>query len=153
MSKASFRISGKSFDLKPGGAWKLSVRPGGWIVAESPSGERRRIFLIEQKGKLSASVGGRLLHGEVKTRERGAGSGPSPETDLSAQFPGKVRKVLVADGAKVAAGDPLLLIEAMKMEFAVHAPGPGRVKRVLVKEGQQLSPGDRFVDFEESSGG
>jgi biotin carboxyl carrier protein len=149
MARATFRVSGKGFELKAGeGEWKFTVRPGGWIIAESPTGERRRIALSEAKGKLSASMGGRLLHGELQTRERGAGSGPSPESDLSAQFPGKVRKVLVSDGAKVQAGDPLLLIEAMKMEFAVQAPGPGLVKRVLVREGQQLSPGDRFVDFE-----
>jgi biotin carboxyl carrier protein len=148
MAKSTLRVSGKGFELKPGSGWKFTVRPGGWILAESEKGERRRIAITESKGKFSASVSGRLLHGEIQTAERGTGAGAGSESDLSAQFPGKVRKVLVADGASVEAGEPLLLIEAMKMEFPVNSPGKGRVKRVLVREGQQLSPGDRFVEFE-----
>jgi biotin carboxyl carrier protein len=152
MSRSTFRVSGKPFELASDKGWKFTVRPGGWILAELPSGERRRFAVSETKGKFSASVGGRLLHGDVLSRERGGDTGPSPDSDLSAQFPGKVRKVLVADGAVVKAGEPLLLVEAMKMEFAIKAPGAGRVKKVLVKEGQQLSPGDRFVDFEAADG-
>jgi biotin carboxyl carrier protein len=152
MSRTTFRVSGKAFDL-PGDSkgWKFTQRPGGWIIAEGPGGERKRFAVAELKGKLSANVGGRLLHGDLKIRER-SDTGPSPAADLTAQFPGKVRKVLVADGAKLKGGEPLVLVEAMKMEFAVNAPGPGVVKRVLVKEGQQLSPGDRFVDFEAQGG-
>ena len=152
MSKTTFRVSGKAFELAGDFAgWKFTQRPGGWIIAEGPKGERRRFAALELKGKLSANVGGRLLHGSVETRQR-SDAGPSPGAELTAQFPGKVRKVLVADGAKLKGGEPLVLVEAMKMEFAVSAPGPGVVKRVLVKEGQQLSPGDRFVDFEGQGG-
>lgn len=152
MSDAVFRVSGKRFPLKADGEWKLVARPGGWIVAEGPGGQRRRLALSEDRGKLSASVGGRLLHGDLELRERGGGAAAGSAADLVAQFPGKVRKILVADGASVKAGDPLVLVEAMKMEFAVNAPEAGRVKRVLVKEGQQLQPGDRFVEFEAKSG-
>ncbi len=151
MSDAVFRVSGKRFPLKEAGEWKLSVRPGGWIVAEGPTGERRRLSISEEKGRLSASVGGRLLHGELELRERGGTSGGGA-SELTAQFPGKVRKILVADGAQVKAGEALVLVEAMKMEFPVNAPSAGRVKRVLVQEGQQLQPGDRFVDFEAKDG-
>lgn len=151
MSKPTFRVSGKKFQLEGELAgWKFSRRPGGWIIAESPTGERRRLAVHEERGRFSANVGGRLLFGEVTVEERGAGVGAGAGSELSAQFPGKVRKVLVADGAAVESGQALLLIEAMKMEFAINSPGAGRIKRVLVKEGQQLSPGDRFVEFTET---
>jgi len=115
--------------------------------------ERRRVAVLEKGGKLS--VQDRLAgtyFGEISRVSAGSGTsaGGVSEADFKAQFPGKVRKVLVTDGAKVQAGDKLLLLEAMKMEFAIQAPASGTVKAVKVKEGQQLSPGDLLLEFEES---
>jgi biotin carboxyl carrier protein len=153
-SKESFRISGKKVALPAPSAegWSFETRPGGWVVAvkrnsAGAESERRRFFLHESKGKLGFSVDGSLFFGSVQTEARGGGSSGGSEADLQAQFPGKVRKILVASGAKVEEGTPLLLLEAMKMEFSVKAPYAGVVDRIHVKEGQQLSPGDRFLDL------
>jgi biotin carboxyl carrier protein len=147
--KERLKISGKRVELPAANSeWKLTARPGGWILAEGPGGERKRLMVSEVRGRLSVSVGGWLWSGEV-ARDQRAGSGASAgsDADLVAQFPGKVRKLLVAAGAVVSEGDPLVLVEAMKMEFAVKAPFAGTVMRMLVQEGQQLSPGDRFLDM------
>jgi biotin carboxyl carrier protein len=146
------KVSGKKIDLPeaPTG-WKLTPRPGGWIVAEGPEGERRRIACFEARGRLGASLGGTLYLGDLIAKERGGGGSGGSDSDLVAQFPGKVRKILVREGAQVAEGEPLVLIEAMKMEFAVKAPFAGKVVRVLVQEAQQLSPGDRFVELEKTA--
>lgn len=144
----TFKLSGKRVVLPEAGAWKFTPRPGGWVIAESPSGERRRVQIAEIRGKLSIAVGGTLYHGEIARAARAsAGGGGGSDSDLVAQFPGKVRKILVAEGAAVPEGEPLVLVEAMKMEFAIKAPYAGTVSRVLVAEGQQLSPGDRFVEM------
>lgn len=149
------KISGKKFQVPAEqAAWKFTVRPGGWILAEGPNGERKRFAYIEGKGRASAAIGGQLFFGEWVSERKGHGGHASAgDSDLTAQFPGKVRKVLVEAGAKVEAGVPLILIEAMKMEFTVKAPSAGVVKRVLVTEAQQLSPGDRFFEFEEAGEG
>jgi 3-methylcrotonyl-CoA carboxylase alpha subunit len=149
------KVSGKKFNPPTERAgWKFTVRPGGWVIAESPQGERHRFAYLEVKGRTSAAIGGQLYFGEWAQDRKGHGTHTSAgDSDLTAQFPGKVRKLLAQAGAKVEAGAPLILIEAMKMEFTVKAPAAGVVKRVLVTEGQQLSPGDRFFDFEESNGG
>jgi acetyl/propionyl-CoA carboxylase alpha subunit len=150
-----FKVSGKKFaSPKDQAAWKFSVRPGGWIIAEGPGGQRRRFALWEGKGRASIAIAGRLHYGEWVQERKGHGTDAhGGDSDLTAQFPGKVRKILVAAGAKVEAGLPLILVEAMKMEFTVKAPSAGVVKRVLVAEGQQLSPGDRFFEFAESNEG
>jgi acetyl/propionyl-CoA carboxylase alpha subunit len=154
-----FKVSGKKFSMQPDvKGWKFSVRPGGWILAEGPQGERHRFAMWEGKGRTSVAIGGRLHYGEWIQERKGHGAAAAAgDSDLTAQFPGKVRKILVTAGAQVQEGAPLILVEAMKMEFTVKAPAAGTVKRVLVTEGQQLSPGDRFFDFavtgEGSNGG
>ena len=102
----------------------------------------------------TARVGGELevwLEGEVY-RFR-AEEGPAPPTARSASLarsgevrspmPGLVLKVLVQAGAEVAAQDPLVVIESMKMELTVTAPAPGRVSEVLYDVGGRV---DRVVE-------
>jgi acetyl-CoA carboxylase biotin carboxylase subunit len=60
---------------------------------------------------------------------------------LSAPMPGKVVKVLVAPGQAVAAGDTLLVLEAMKMEHPVRAPVDGVVSEIAAGEGEQVDAG------------
>jgi biotin carboxyl carrier protein len=153
VSKEFYKLSGKKVAV-PGasGGWKFTPRPGGWWIAERKladgSTERRRVMALESKGKLSAQLAGPAYFGELVAASRGGAAGAGSDSDLVAQFPGKVRKLLVEAGARVEAGQPLVLVEAMKMEFSVKAPANGIVKGVRVTEGQQLQPGDRFVDFE-----
>ncbi|GMY20387.1 Methylcrotonoyl-CoA carboxylase subunit alpha, mitochondrial [Fagus crenata] len=54
---------------------------------------------------------------------------------------GLVVKVLVKDGSKVEEGQPILVLEAMKMEHVVKAPSAGCVHGLLVTAGQQVPDG------------
>jgi 3-methylcrotonyl-CoA carboxylase alpha subunit len=56
----------------------------------------------------------------------------------TAPMPGKVVKVVALEGTAVAAGDVLLILEAMKMEHSVKAPEAGIVAELLVSEGEQV---------------
>jgi acetyl-CoA/propionyl-CoA carboxylase biotin carboxyl carrier protein len=57
---------------------------------------------------------------------------------VRAPMPAQVRAVQVAEGDEVEKGQTLLLLEAMKMEIRVKAPGAGRVARLLVTSGQSV---------------
>ena len=148
------RILGQVFDLPAGKReWKFTPRPGGWHLAEAPDGSRLRLAATRGNGKLSVSFirsqGGVAWQCELLAKpSRDGGVTAGVEADLLSQFPGKVGKLLVVEGQRVAAGEPLLMVEAMKMEFAIKAPYPGTVRKILVTVGQQLSPGDRFLDLE-----
>jgi len=63
------------------------------------------------------------------------------EGALTAPMPGRVIAVLVSEGAEVAAGQALLVLEAMKMEHTIRAPGPGTVERLPFKAGEQVEEG------------
>ncbi|MEZ0097048.1 biotin carboxyl carrier protein [Bradyrhizobium elkanii] len=67
---------------------------------------------------------------------------PDGQIGAFSEVPGNIWKVLVEEGAKVAAGDVLAIIESMKMEISVHAPAAGRIASVPVKPGQTLRAGD-----------
>lgn len=152
----SVSLFGKKQALKKSSDLALSIeqRPGGWLIVETktPQGEtvRERVFYGEKKGKFSFSYKGTLYSGEIQKKSSSSSNAASAggDHDLTAQFPGKVRKILVTDGAAVQLGDSLILVEAMKMEFSIKAPAEGCVKKILVKEGQELSPGDLFLEFE-----
>ncbi len=67
---------------------------------------------------------------------------------VSAPMAGKVLKVPVSVGAKVKAGDVLVVLEAMKMETNVNAGSDGEVKEILVKEGDSVDAGAGLVKVE-----
>jgi len=65
-----------------------------------------------------------------------------------AHITGTVWKVLVQVGDVVAAEQELLILESMKMEMPVEAPGPGRVASIAVTPGQAVEEGDLLLDLE-----
>ncbi|ANF59224.1 urea carboxylase [Halotalea alkalilenta] len=68
---------------------------------------------------------------------------------LHAEITGSVWKVLVEPGQRVAAGEPLIVLEAMKMEIALNAPVAGLVKAVRCRPGQQVAAGEVLVVMDE----
>lgn len=67
---------------------------------------------------------------------------------VTAPMPGKLIAVHVADGAEVAKGDPLMVLEAMKMEHVIRAPDDGVVSAVHFAPGDQVEEGADLLLFE-----
>ena len=66
---------------------------------------------------------------------------------LIPQMSAKVIRVLVTEGQAVAAGDTLVVLEAMKMEMPIKAPRAGVVKKLNCAEGDLVQPGTPVVDL------
>jgi len=62
--------------------------------------------------------------------------------EVRAHITGVVFQVVAQPGARVGAGDPILILESMKMEIPVEAPRAGVVQAVAVAEGQTVQEGD-----------
>jgi 3-methylcrotonyl-CoA carboxylase alpha subunit len=69
------------------------------------------------------------------------------EDSLSAAMPGLVTKVLINEGDAVQRGQPLIVLEAMKMEIKIVAPRDGRVARVLVKQGDVVDRRQELIEM------
>jgi 3-methylcrotonyl-CoA carboxylase alpha subunit len=70
---------------------------------------------------------------------------------LTAPMPGRVLEVLVADGTRVARGQALMVLEAMKMEHTIAAPADGVVARVSYAAGDLVEEGAMLLAFEEGN--
>lgn len=96
-----------------------------------------RLFL---DSSLGAGVVTRLPRHPLPSAAGGEGTASSP-------MPGVVLKILVSEGRRVAAGEALLILEAMKMEQTIRAAADGVVEAVKVTTGQVVSPGDVLVQI------
>ena len=72
----------------------------------------------------------------------------STSDQVYAPIPGSIFLLKVAAGDQVAAGQDLLILEAMKMKNVNRAPRAGKIRTVAVENGQQVAAGDVFVTFE-----
>jgi pyruvate carboxylase subunit B len=93
------------------------------------------------------------LAGVPEAPETGTGAKPkrpkpSKPGDVAPPMPGRVVKILVAKDARVKAGDPLLIIEAMKMESRVPAPIDGTVSAILAAEGDNVKTDETVIQLE-----
>ena len=64
---------------------------------------------------------------------------------VTAPMPGKVIRVLVKAGDVVAAGQGIVVVEAMKMQNEVKAPKAGKIEKLLVADGQAVNAGDALA--------
>ena len=69
------------------------------------------------------------------------------EKSLKTQMPGRVVRVLVAEGDEVLEGQPVIVVEAMKMENELKSPCDGSVLRICVDEGDQVQARSVLIEL------
>ena len=119
------------------------ARAGELIVRD---GER-----IEQMFAVAAGDVTWVFHdGAVFRLEHEARERRSQQThgSLSSPMPATVISVNVAPDDQVSAGQTLIVLEAMKMELPIRAPGDGRIAAVHCKPGDLVQPDVSLIDFE-----
>lgn len=67
---------------------------------------------------------------------------------LQCEVAGKIIRIEAAAGARVAADDPILIVESMKMEIPLTAPVAGTVSGIHVAEGDEVSEGQHAVTLD-----
>jgi acetyl-CoA/propionyl-CoA carboxylase biotin carboxyl carrier protein len=141
---------------------------GGWRMAAPPAlrlrhdDQERSVTLSGGERAPNAVRDGAAVHVDVDGQSFEFELAPAPTVEdavrhasaaggegasvLTAPMPGRVIAVRAAEGASVTAHQPVIIIEAMKMEHAVVAPLGGRLVRVHVAEGEQVRRGDVLAE-------
>jgi len=112
----------------------------------SRNGTQSPAFTVRAKDEIFLHLNGRSFRLQEISDEAAAG-GDSHQAELRAisPMPGTVIKVLVEPGAAVSKGMPLVIVEAMKMENEVRAPGDAIVEQVLVSAGEKVGYGQELL--------
>ena len=137
-------VNGESFDLSYSEADRL-----GQVLALH-EGKSYGFSLEGDENLVHATLAGHAYAASIEDeRERAAqlaakaaqgGGGP-----VKAVMPGVVVELLVAEGDTVEEGQPLLILEAMKMQNEIGAPAAGTVQAFHVEAGQAVGAGDKLV--------
>jgi biotin carboxyl carrier protein len=85
---------------------------------------------------------------EVRDLESPVTRPQSADGRVKAPIPGLITRVMVKPGDQVEVGQPLLVLEAMKMENEIHAPCSGAVTQLNVKPGQSVALQETLVEIE-----
>ncbi len=137
------------------------------ITGSGHPGEEQRAFFVSVDGvpeemlvetlsevEVFGGTGGVVSGGKSVSKEgegkAAAGKRPRPSRPghVTTAMPGTIVDVLVERGKKVNAGDPVLVIEAMKMENEVQAPISGTVLAIYVAKGDSVTPDEALIEIQ-----
>jgi len=132
-------LTGLRLGRPPAGA---ALQCGDLLVAASPGGAADRALIVDDTAVVFEA-------GEALVFRRpcaaGAGEAAAGDGKIVAPMPGKIAHVAVGAGEAVRRGQPLVTLEAMKMEHALAAPFDGVVEAVRCAVGDQVSEGALLV--------
>jgi len=149
---AHFRRHGIELAL-PGGRAVAAAEPVGPSRLAVVLGERRfHAGIAEEDGRLTVMLPGETaiftLFDPLAVEAADAEAGDS----ILSPMPGKVIQMLVTPGQTVEKGQPLAILEAMKMEHTIAAPRNGTIERVGAATGEQVREGAELVALEKAEG-
>jgi geranyl-CoA carboxylase alpha subunit len=147
--------------------WQASLRPdaGGWLVQIGDDavqvaamshgggaavlmldGRRARFAFVAAEGAITIMRAGRQMR-FARPRQGAQVAGAASSGRITAPMHGLLTEICVAQGDRVAAGDRVAVLEAMKMQHQIEAPAAGVVLRIAVSAGAQLASGDLIAEI------
>jgi geranyl-CoA carboxylase alpha subunit len=137
---ASFNGSGHRFEIDELGRDIIRFRSNGVMESARLLRDRDRLYILRRGHTLS--VRDLTLSAPVTAAANGS------DGKVRAAMNGRVVAVLVKSGERVAAGQPVMTLEAMKMEHVHAAPISGAIFAIDVVEGEQVTTGKIVVEIE-----
>lgn len=114
----------------------LERQPDGYLLFQV-NGKLYRTRVKDEKQQLLSEMGFNQdsAHGEIR---------------MTAPMPGKVLQILVDEGSDVNAGNPIVILEAMKMENELRAPGNGRIHAIHCRTGSSVEKHEVLVTIRDA---
>jgi biotin carboxyl carrier protein len=144
------------------GQYRINLGDEEYVVDSSPisenclsllvNGKTFTVYFAEAAGKRYFSIGGEQFciqeTKEESVTSSGADSAGVEEAPVAASpMPGKVVKLLVKEGDKVAKGQGLVIVEAMKMENEIKSPVNGTVEKISFSPGDLVDAAQAIIEI------
>lgn len=147
----SFVLDGESLDLDI-----EKVGKDQWNVLHNSKSYNIELLAFNSDTKtVKLAVNDEILEFKIKNKldllldKMGiSATGTDQLEDVKAPMPGLVLKILVEKGQTISVGDPLLILEAMKMENVIKASGSGTIKSILVKNQDIVDKNQILIEVE-----
>ena len=141
-------VGGRRYELEARG-----LGAGEYLLLHGGRVYECRVGAAQSRGSLNVSVGGSdyaVVVTDPKHLRGAAGvaGADSGRAQVTAPMPGKVVRVLVEQGRQVAAGEPLVVVEAMKMQNELKSPKAGTVSELRAEAGATVNAGEVLVVVE-----
>lgn len=134
-------------DGKPIQASLTALNNGGLMMLRQENRARELHVQPQGNSAFAVMVNGRHLLAQVEKgtgKKRKCADKPAEGT-INAPMPGMVVDVLVKEGQRVDSGEPLVVLELMKMQMQLRSPFSGQVRRVNVQNRAQVEKGALLV--------
>jgi biotin carboxyl carrier protein len=141
-------VGGRRYELEAHG-----LGEGEYLLLHEGRVYECRVGASGRAGAVEVRVGERAYEVALSDPKRLRGARPAAAHDagraqISAQMPGRVVRVLVEAGQEVEAGQPVVVVEAMKMQNEMKSPKAGAVTEVRARPGATVNAGDVLVVIE-----
>ncbi len=148
---SSLEKDGGGFRVKVGSSEFEFRSVGDNLFSTSINGARRQIAVVKHKGVYYIDIDSALLEVQEASEDTfggGASDLVGEKDKVFAPMPGKIVKIMVKVGDKVVEKQPLVIVEAMKMENQVNSRAKGRVKAVHFSPGDQVDTERAIIELE-----
>jgi biotin carboxyl carrier protein len=134
-----------------GNKYSISAMGSGRFLVEA-NGIRKSVCCIIKNNKSYIEIDGihleLIIPSEDGANAGGAAGAVGEKDKIYAPMPGKIVKLLVNEGDTVAQKQPMVIVEAMKMENQVNSPSDGKVKKINFADGDQVDTNRPIIELE-----
>ena len=134
--------------------WKITPLSDGRVqIFSKGKVYTAKIIRTDDSKSVTVLINGHTVQVDLRTQldlrmeQMGMNATTAKVRHITSPMPGLITDVKISAGDQVIAGTPLLVLEAMKMENVLQAPGDAQVAKVNVKKGDRVEKGQVLVEF------
>ncbi len=162
MARYELTVDGVVFNIETqsqSDTWSVTIADKGYQVHTGGrsqyivdgQGQRRVVAAVEHNGTCYVEIDSRVFEAREPSEDSFGGAGGEHAADkdkIFAPMPGRIVKIMVAVGDSVELKQPMVIVEAMKMENQVNAKARGKVKAINFAAGDQVDTDTPIIELE-----